>query len=65
MAGRYLSILAVKVASRQQPVQEQVDEYEYIVGDYGYPVYSAEARKGGYDDANPYVKGTRDPRFLP
>ena len=50
-------------SSRQQPVQEQVDEYEYIVGDYGYPVYSAEARKGGYDDANPYVKGTRDPRF--
>ena len=44
-------------------MQEQVDEYEYIVGDYGYPVYSAEARKGGYDDANPYVKGTRDPRF--
>ena len=50
-------------SSRQQPVQEQVDEYEYIVGDYGYPVYSAEARKGGYDDTNPYVKGTRDPRF--
>ena len=40
-----------------------MDEYEYIVGDYGYPVYSAEARKGGYDDTNPYVKGTRDPRF--
>lgn len=50
-------------SSRQQPVQEQVDEYEYIVGDYGYPVYSSEARKGGYDDTNPYVKGTRDPRF--
>lgn len=50
-------------SSRQQPVQEQVDEYEYIVGDYGYPIYSAEARKGGYDDANPYAKGTRDPRF--
>ena len=50
-------------SSRQQPVQEQVDEYEFIVGDYGYPVYSAEARKGGYDDSNPYAKGTRDPRF--
>ncbi len=24
-----------------------MDEYEYIVGDYGYPVYSAEARKVG------------------
>ena len=35
-------------SSRQQPVQEQVDEYEYIVGDYGYPVYSAEARKGAF-----------------
>ena len=50
-------------SSRQQPVQEQVDEYEYIVGDYGYPIYSAEARSGGYDDSNPYAKGTRDPRF--
>ena len=50
-------------SSRQQPVQEQVDEYEYIVGDYGYPVYSSEARKAGYDDNNPYAKGTRDPRF--
>lgn len=50
-------------SSRQQPVQEQVDEYEYIVGDYGYPVYSSMARKAGYDDTNPYAKGTRDPRF--
>jgi hypothetical protein len=49
--------------SRQQPVQEQVDEYEYIVGDYGYPIYSKEARDGGYDDGDPYKKGTRDPRF--
>lgn len=48
--------------SRQQPVQEQVDEYEYMAPDgYGYPVYSQEARNAGYDDANPYVK--RDPRF--
>ncbi|MBD8387141.1 RagB/SusD family nutrient uptake outer membrane protein [Dysgonomonas sp. BGC7] len=50
-------------SSRQQPVQEQVDEYEYIVGNYGYPIYSSEARKAGYDDANPYERGTRDPRF--
>lgn len=48
--------------SRQRPVQEQVDEYEFMAADgYGYPVYSAEARKAGYDDANPYQK--RDPRF--
>ena len=50
-------------SARQQPVQEQVDEYEYIVGNYGYPIYSAEARNAGYDDSNPYAKGTRDPRF--
>lgn len=49
-------------AARQQPVQEQVDEYEYMAPDgYGYPVYSQEARDAGYDDENPYVK--RDPRF--
>lgn len=48
--------------SRQRPVQEQVDEYEYMAEDgYGYPVYSVEARKFGYDDENPYLK--RDPRF--
>ena len=48
--------------SRQQPVQEQVDEYEYMAPDgYGYPVYSKEARDAGYDDSNPYVN--RDPRF--
>lgn len=50
-------------SARQQPVQEQVDEYEYIAGNYGYPIYSAEARKAGYNDENPYAKGTRDPRF--
>lgn len=50
-------------SARQQPVQEQVDEYEFIVGNYGYPIYSAEARKGGYNDSDPYAKGTRDPRF--
>lgn len=49
-------------SARQQPVQEQVDEYEYMASDgYGYPVYSAEARNAGYDDENPYIK--RDPRF--
>lgn len=49
-------------SSRQQPVQEQVDEYEYMAPDgYGYPVYSAAARVAGYDDANPYLR--RDPRF--
>ena len=49
-------------SSRQQPVQEQEDEYEYMAPDgYGYPVYSPEARTAGYDDSNPYVH--RDPRF--
>ena len=49
-------------SSRQQPVQEQVDEYEYMATDgYGYPVYSQEARDAGYDDENPYLH--RDPRF--
>lgn len=50
--------------SRQQPVQEQVDEYEYMAPDgYGYPVYDARAVADGYDDANPYESVTRDPRF--
>lgn len=49
-------------SSRQMPVQEQVDEYEYVAPDgYGYPVYSDEAVNAGYDDENPYVN--RDPRF--
>ncbi|MDR3184501.1 MAG: RagB/SusD family nutrient uptake outer membrane protein [Prevotellaceae bacterium] len=49
-------------SSRQMPVQEQVDEYEYISTDgYGYPVYSADAVSAGYNDENPYVR--RDPRF--
>ena len=49
-------------SARQQPVQEQVDEYEYMADDgYGYPVYSQEARDAGYDDENPYQR--RDPRF--
>lgn len=50
--------------SRQQPVQEQVDEYEYIAPDgYGYPVYSSHAKADGYDDGNPYMSVKRDPRF--
>lgn len=49
-------------SARQQPVQEQVDEYEYMAPDgFGYPVYSEEARRNGYDDGNPYQH--RDPRF--
>lgn len=47
--------------TRNQPTQEQVDQYEYIVGDCGYSIFSEEAKNGGYDDENPYVK--RDPRF--
>jgi len=50
--------------SRQMPVQEQVDEYEYIAPDgYGYPVYSSRAVSDGYDDGNPYESVQRDPRF--
>jgi hypothetical protein len=50
--------------SRQMPVQEQVDEYEYIAPDgYGYPIYSTKAKADGYDDANPYESVQRDPRF--
>ncbi len=50
--------------ARQRPLQEQVDEYEYIAPDgYGYPVYSDRATNDGYDDANPYESVQRDPRF--
>jgi len=50
--------------SRQQPVQEQVDEYEYISPNgYGYPVYNPRAVGDGYDDTNPYEGVKRDPRF--
>ncbi len=42
-------------SSRQMPVQEQVDEYEYIAANgYGYPVYGSRAKSDGYDDGNPY-----------
>ncbi|MFC6102740.1 RagB/SusD family nutrient uptake outer membrane protein [Olivibacter domesticus] len=51
-------------SSRQQPVQEQVDEYEYMAPDgYGYPVYADRAKNDGYDDGNPYRSVKRDPRF--
>jgi hypothetical protein len=51
-------------SSRQMPVQEQVDEYEYISPDgYGYPVYGAKAIADGYDDGAPYTSVKRDPRF--
>ncbi|MCE7071355.1 RagB/SusD family nutrient uptake outer membrane protein [Dyadobacter sp. CY327] len=51
-------------SSRQMPVQEQVDEYEYIAPDgFGYPVYATRAKKDGYDDGNPYESVKRDPRF--
>ena len=44
--------------TRNQPTQEQVDQYEVIDGDYGRDIYTA----SNYDDKNPYVN--RDPRFL-
>lgn len=51
-------------SSRQMPVQEQVDEYEYIAPDgYGYPIYSSHAAADGYNDENPYEGIERDPRF--
>lgn len=51
-------------SSRQMPVQEQVDEYEYVAPNgYGYPVYAFRAASDGYDDSNPYESVQRDPRF--
>lgn len=51
-------------SSRQMPLQEQADEYEYIAPDgKGYPVYAERAIKDGYDDSNPYESVKRDPRF--
>ncbi|MEO6287136.1 MAG: RagB/SusD family nutrient uptake outer membrane protein [Dyadobacter sp.] len=51
-------------SSRQMPVQEQVDEYEYIAPNgFGYPVYGTRAKTDGYDDSNPYESVKRDPRF--
>lgn len=51
-------------SSRQIPVQEQVDEYEYIAPNgYGYPIDAARAKADGYDDEHPYESVKRDPRF--
>lgn len=49
-------------ASRLQPLQEQVDEYEFIGNDgYGYATYDPQAKAKGFDQNLPYAK--RDPRF--
>ena len=49
-------------AARLQPIQEQVDEYEFIGNDgFGYPIYDPQAAAKGYDVNLPYNK--RDPRF--
>lgn len=49
-------------ASRLQPLQEQVDEYEFIGTDgYGYATYDPRAKALGWDENLPYDK--RDPRF--
>ena len=48
--------------SRLQPLQEQVDEYEFIGNDgYGYATYDPQAKAKGFDEKLPYDK--RDPRF--
>ncbi|AXY78418.1 RagB/SusD family nutrient uptake outer membrane protein [Paraflavitalea soli] len=48
--------------SRLQPLQEQVDEYEFIGNDgYGYATYDPQAAAKGWDEKQPYEK--RDPRF--
>lgn len=49
-------------ASRLQPLQEQIDEYEFIGNDgYGYATYDPLAKEKGWDEFMPYEK--RDPRF--
>ena len=49
-------------ASRLQPLQEQVDEYEFIGNDgYGYATYDPQAIAKGFDENLPYQN--RDPRF--
>lgn len=51
-------------SARQQPTQEQVDEYGCISSDgYGYPVWTKQAKEAGYNDENPYTSCKRDPRF--
>jgi hypothetical protein len=49
-------------AARLQPLQEQVDEYEFIGTDgYGYATYDPIAKSKGFDENLPYAN--RDPRF--
>ncbi len=49
-------------AARLQPLQEQVDEYEFIGNDgYGYATYDPQAQAKGFDVDMPYQN--RDPRF--
>ena len=49
-------------AARLQPIQEQVDEYEFVGNDgYGYATYDPLAKTKGFDENLPYQK--RDPRF--
>ena len=51
-------------SARQMPIQEQVDEYEYIAPNgFGYPIYHTRAATDGYDDGNPYESVKRDPRM--
>jgi hypothetical protein len=48
--------------SRLQPLQQQVDEYEFIGNDgFGYATYDPQAAAKGWDENQPYEK--RDPRF--
>ena len=48
--------------SRLQPLQEQVDEYEFVGNDgYGYATYDPQAKAKGFDENRPY--DNRDPRF--
>ncbi|MCW3082272.1 RagB/SusD family nutrient uptake outer membrane protein [Segetibacter sp.] len=48
--------------SRLQPLQEQVDEYEFVGNDgFGYATYDPQAKAKGFDENLPYEK--RDPRF--
>lgn len=49
-------------ASRLQPLQDQVDEYEFVGSDgYGYATYDPQAKAKGFNENLPYEK--RDPRF--
>lgn len=48
--------------ARLQPLQEQVDEYEFVGDDgYGYATYDPQAKAKGFDENLPYEK--RDPRL--